>query len=283
MPRLIGLGVLLLIHMGSYAQTPGRIVSTAPSITEALVALGAEHQVVGVTSYCLHLPAVRGKVVVGDFATPSVETVLQLRPDLVVVLDDRGELIRRFQSFGLPVLALPQQTLDQVLESLEVLGRRIGRSARARELRVEIGRGLADLRESVRSRRRPRTLFLVGRNSGALSDLYAAGDTSYLGQLLEIAGAENVAADAGGAYPKLSLEEVLKRDPEVILDLSHGEAGPYPQVERQSRELWSRFPGLSAVRQGRVHVLDNDVYLIPGPRMVDAVAELVRILHGDLE
>lgn len=262
------------------ADPPQRIVSTAPSITETLFALGAEGQLVGVTSYCHYPPAARSKLVVGDFATPNLETVLQLRPDLVIVLADRGDLIERFAAFSLPLLVLPQGGLDEVFESIRLLGNRTGREQAAGDLVDSMKRQLEGLRQPVHHRR-PRTLFLVGRNSGSLSDLYAVGSNGYLGQMLEIAGAENIAAGAPGAYPKFSLEEVLRRDPEVIIDLSHGVSGPNPQAERQSRELWAKFPSLAAVRDGRVHVLDDDVFLIPGPRLVEAVAKLVRVIHGE--
>lgn len=277
---------LLLVTMmiggwSAFAADPQRIVSTAPSITESLFALGAGDRLVGVTSYCRYPPDAQQKTVVGDFASPNLESVLRLRPDLVVVLSDRTDLVERLTGFGLPVLVLRQETLNEVLESFLVLGSRVGCSQAAQELVNRIRRRLDGIGSSLEGRRRPRTLFLVGRNTGSLSDLYAAGESSYLGELLELAGAENAARGAAGAYPKLSLEEILRRDPEVILDLSQGPAGSDLHVEREIRELWARFPGLTAVHQRRVHVLGEDVFLIPGPRVVDAVEKLVRLIHGD--
>ncbi|GAB4112475.1 MAG: hypothetical protein Kow001_14220 [Acidobacteriota bacterium] len=281
---ILRVNLLLLMWMAGwplFGADPQRIVSTAPSITESLFALGAGDRVVGVTSYCRYPPEAQRKTVVGDFASPNLESVLRLHPDLVVVLSDRGDLVERFTGFGLPVLVLRQESLNEVLESFLVLGDRIGCRQAAQELTDRIRGRLEKVRDSLEGRRRPRTLFLVGRNTGTLSDLYAAGESSYLGELLELAGAENAARGAVGAYPKLSLEEILRRDPEVILDFSHGSAGSDDQAQREIRELWARFPGLTAVRQGRVHILVDNVFLVPGPRVVDAVEELVRLIHGE--
>ncbi len=280
MARLSAL-ILLMGWWPVLGATPQRIVSTAPSLTESLFALGAGDRLVGVTSYCRYPPEARAKTVVGDFASPNLEAILRLRPDLVVVLSDRTDLIERFTGFGLPVLVVSQGTLDEVLESLLVLGDRVGCRPKAQGLVDRLRRRLQEIQAAFEGRRRPRTLFLVGRNTGTLSDLYAAGEDSYLGELLELAGADNAARGASGAYPKFSLEEILRRDPEVILDLSHGATGSAPRAVEEIRELWAGFPSLTAVSRGRVYVLTDDVFLIPGPRVVDAVEMLVRLIHGN--
>jgi iron complex transport system substrate-binding protein len=277
---LAGTAILLSAAFDVRAETPSRIISTAPSLTEMLFHLGAGDRVVGVTSYCRNPPEALEKTVVGDFATPNIEAILRLRPDLVLVLKGRRDLLDKLRPFSIPALELGHETFEEILESLVTLGRRLGKSA---EAETAVNR-LRDRERELRSRYsgglRPRILFVVSRPVGSLNEIYSVGGNGYIGRMLDLAGGENIFGPLAAAYPKVSIEEILARNPEVIIDLSHG-AVTDPDEERRIRELWSRFPSLEAVRRGRVHILDSDVFVIPGPRVMDAAALLAEIIHRD--
>jgi iron complex transport system substrate-binding protein len=261
-----------------------RLVSTAPSITETLYALGAGDSIVGLTSYCRYPEQALSKPIIGDFAAPSVEAILEQRPDLVILLAGREDLVQKLQPFGLKILVLEHETLPQLFESFLILGKHIGRGDEARELVHRIKTELSRIQASLRAIPRRRVLFLVGRNPGALSDIYAVGSSGYLGQLLELAGGENVFRDLPGVYPKVSIEEIIKRDPEIIIDMSTGMS--YSDREdfveekiRDIRELWSHFPTIAAVRESRVEVVMRKIFLVPGPRVAEAVRILADLFH----
>jgi iron complex transport system substrate-binding protein len=126
-------------------------------------------------------------------------------------------------------------------------------------------------------------VIIVGRTPGAIEGLVAAGHSSYLNELLEAAGGRNIFTSATAPYFKVSLEEILARNPDVLLevaDTSHAEGVPR-ESEATVRRLWARFPVLAAASNGRVFTLASDAYLVPGSRMVDAARGLRRLIYPE--
>jgi iron complex transport system substrate-binding protein len=157
------------------------------------------------------------------------------------------------------------------------IGAAAGVPERAAELNRSIQMRLDTFRTEARGKPRPSVLMIVGRNPGLLTNMIAVGPGAYLGELLEIAGGRNVLADTGPAYPHISLETVLRLNPDVILDLSMmGDAGVDPRpMEVRLREPWMARRELAAVSNQRVFGLTSESLVTPGPRVVDAV-ELIR-------
>jgi iron complex transport system substrate-binding protein len=279
---LAGLFVVALITSGTAQASdqagPQRIISTAPSITEIIYALDQQDRLVGVTSYCDYPPEAQQKTIIGDFASPNIETILRLRPDLVVLLSDRGDVLDKLRPFHIPTLVLTQNTLEDIFESIRLLADRIGCGEKGRALASNLRSQLAKIRADQEGRPRPRVLFIVSRTPGALNEIYTVGRRCYIGQLIELAGGENVFAEAGGVYPKVSVEEILARNPDIIIDMSMGGTETEEQAERV-RSLWEDFPSIKATRTGRIFALDSDVFIIPGPRVVKAAQRLASLFH----
>ena len=259
---------------------PSRVISTAPSITEMIFALGAGDQLVGVTTYCDYPDAAQSKPRIGSFAAPSMEAVLAQSPDLVVVLADRQDLEAQFTALNLPVLMLDVHDLVGVLASLEELAETLGRKEAGVELAGTLRQQLKERRARSSTRPLREVLILVGRNPGSVTDLYAVGRSSYLADLVEVAGGQSVFRDSAMLYPKVSIEEVLVRDPEIILELSQMGQQPTAEDLQAVSMLWEEFPSLRAVRDRRVFVLNEEVLLVPGPRMIDGIDRLLDIFEG---
>jgi iron complex transport system substrate-binding protein len=125
-------------------------------------------------------------------------------------------------------------------------------------------------------------MFVVGRNPGQLTGLVVVGRDSYLNELIDLAGGHNIFADAPVSYPKISAEEILSRQPDVIIDMGDMadtdgvSAGHLAEV----RALYSKLPQLTAVKTGRVFAVASDIYVVPGPRVVDAAREFERMIQG---
>lgn len=246
-----------------------------------LYALGLGDRVVGVTTFCRYPPEAARKPKIGNYLRPDVEAILALRPDLVVA---EKSMIR--QALSLPrlklnVLEVDDSTIQGIYESIRAIGRATGAGTRAESLCQNIRAGLEDVRRRASPLGRPRVMFVVGRTPGRIEDLIAAGGPSYLNEVIEIAGGANIFKDAATAYAKVGLEEVLARDPEVIIDM--GEMAQTVGVtEAQKRAvvaLWRRYPNLKAVRNNRVFAVASDVLVVPGPRVVAAAAEVAGLLH----
>ncbi len=126
-------------------------------------------------------------------------------------------------------------------------------------------------------------MFIIGRNPNSIDGLVAVGSRSYLNELLTIAGGKNVFGDASAPYPKVGMEEILSRDPEVIIDMGDmaTTAGVTEAQKRAVVALWGKYPMVSAVRQKRVFAVASDIYVVPGPRVVDAAREFARMLHPE--
>lgn len=258
---------------------PQRIISTAPSITETIFALGAGDRLVGVTTFCDYPPQARKLPKIGDFASPNVEVMLGLSPDLVVILKSRADIRDRLKDFSMPLFEVRQEDLASILLSIQRLAERLEQQDAGQRLTEGIKEQIASVQERVSQQPvRARVLVLIGRNQGSLTDLYAVGPKSFMGELIRLAGGENIFTDAAAQYPKVSIEAILARKPEVIIDLSYGEAD---QAKRDATlRLWQKFPTLPAVESERVFVTSNDVFLLPGPRIGEAVRTLASMIHG---
>lgn len=276
------IALVLVLAAAGLAQ-PRRIVSTAPSITEMLYALGLGDRVVGVTTFCHHPPEAADKPKIGNYLRPDVEAIVALQPDVVIA---EKSMIRRaisLPSLRLNVVEVDDSTVDGICESIRQIGRLGGVPERAESLCGSIRAGLEEIQGRSANLPRRRVLFVVGRTPGRIEDLIAAGSASYLNELLEVAGGRNVLRDAAVAYAKVSLEEVLARDPEVIIDMGEMSqtAGVTEKQKRAVVELWSRYPILSAVKQRRVFAVASDIFVVPGPRVVEAAREFARMLHPE--
>jgi iron complex transport system substrate-binding protein len=265
------------------AQTPARIVSTSPSITETLFALGLGDRVVGVSTYC-QFPAEALKLPkVGTFLKPDAELIAGLRPDLVIVHEVANGLDRRLASLGLPFVIVDRGTLPSVFSSIRQTAAAAGVPSRADALVAEIAGKLSVIRRAAAVASPPRVLLIIGRRPGTLTDLVAVGPGSYVNDLIEIAGGRNVLAIPGQPeYPRISMEAVLRLDPDVIVDTADmGETEPERRRRQPVNEgLWSAYHTLAAVKTGRLHAATTDALVVPGPRVVEAAVWVAALLRA---
>jgi iron complex transport system substrate-binding protein len=264
-----------------YAQSPQRIVSTAPSITELLYALGLGNRIVGVDRFSRYPPEASSKPRIGDYAAPNLEVIASLRPDLVLIPTNPVQLRERLEAMRLRVLELNQEGIPALYESFRIVGRATGMEREAERLTQQTQAALEAIRARAAKLPRTRVLFVAGRTPGRLEGLIVAGRASYLNEIIEIAGGENIFAGAQAAYPMVALEEILARNPEVIIDMGEmGDTVGVTEAQKKSVEsLWTRMSSVAAVRNRRVHAVASDVFVVPGPRVVDAAREFLALLH----
>lgn len=255
-------------------RPPQRIISLAPSITEILFALQLEDKIVGVSNFCQFPPAARTKEKIGDYAHPSLEKIVALKPDLVIGLAE-GELrslIGRLTELKVPVYISNPGNVAEIIYSIRRISKLTGAMEKGLEIAAEIEKKVKQIQEKVAGLPQPRVLHLLN-----FDPLISAGKGTFIHDLIRLAGGRNLAESAAGKYPRLSLEEVLAMDPEVILLASMKSADPL----LEQRQWWKKWKTISAVRQGRVYVLESDLIHRPSPRIVIGLEEVARALHPE--
>ena len=247
-----------------------RIIALTPSATEVVAALGAVHQLVGVDEYSTYPPEVTALPKVGNFLTPQLERIVQLRPSIVIVDDVHGQAAAALRDAGIETVACAMHALPDVKYALRTIGARIGRAGEAERVIAVIDTSL-DAMAANHPAKRPRVLVVIDREAGGLGGLVAAGPGSWIDELLAVVGGENVLAASGVRYPKIALENVLRSQPDVILDLSY--------AARTSVEPWQAVD-VPATRQRRVTGLANEPFLVaPSPRVAAALETLSRAIR----
>ncbi len=274
---------LVLLAMATAAQVPQRIVSTAPSATEILYALGLGSRVVGVTTYCHYPPEVESKPKIGTYLQPNFEAILAARPDLVIVVKNPVRLAERLERMGLRVLELSEETLPGIYASIARVAEAAGVAAAGQQLNRRIESDLRAIADKTAQFPKRSMMFIVSRTPGQIEGLMAVGRASYLNELIRIAGGRNIFDVTSSSYPKVSLEEVLSRNPEVIVDM--GDMAETRQVsdahKRRVIELWRAHPSIAAVKRNAVFAVASDIFVVPGPRAVEAARAFVQMLHPD--
>ena len=255
------------LHRQVTLQRPAtRIVSLAPSITESLFAIGAGDQVVGVTDYCNFPPQVRSCHRVGGMINPSIEAIVGLSPDLIIVSMEGNQRqdFTTLTGLKIPVFVTNPRTLEGINQSLRQLGTLTGRTREAAKLVDTLSRRTAQLLAAGNNRRTPTILFV------SVQPLMAVGARTFLNELVTAAGGDNLAAASGLTYPSLSREMVLTEDPEVMLITSDA-----IDSTESITALYPEWTQLSAVRSGHVYRINPDIVSRPGPRAVDGLAMLI--------
>ncbi len=271
--------LFLLVAAVASAGTPQRIISTAPSITEALFAIGAGPRVVAVTVYCKYPPEVHKLPKIGTYLTADVEAISALHPDLVVVEKQPNNLVQQLKLLRIPEIEVRSGNLEEVYQGAMAMGKAAGVEEGAIAFVTSTKAALIDIQARTSSLPHPTAVFIIGHTPGSLRGLIAGAKGSYFSDLLTIAGAKDVFADSVAPYPQITLEEILSRNPDLIFEMS-GEAEP---AQADVRALWQAHPSLRAVKNKHVYALPSGPFLVPGPRVLEAVRVLLQLVHPEVQ
>jgi iron complex transport system substrate-binding protein len=241
-----------------------RVVTLAPSLSETIIALGATQTLVGVSRYD-EAPELAQVTRVGGFNDPSIEAIVALKPQLVVVqkAPSNQKPVETLARLGISVLALPLTSVDDVSQAMQQLGTVLHRAEQAAVLVGELASTRARMRSAAKARGKPvRVLFVYG-----FSPLVVAGPGSFAHELLEDCGGANVAERAATAYPTYSLERVVKLAPEVIIDAADTTTGR------------DELLALGPLKHSRWARLPSQDLLHPGPALAKGLEALCQLLH----
>ncbi len=256
-------------------EKPERIVSLAPSNTEISFALGLGDKIVGVTDFCDYPEEAKSKEKIGGFSDPNVEKIVELKPDLVLATGMHQKILGDLEKVNLKVFVLDPKSIGDVLGNIEVIGKLTGEEEAAESLVTKMRKKIDDVKKKVAGlsdEKKPLVYYEVWNDP-----IMTAGPGTFVYDIITIAGGKNIAADAAERYPKYSLEELVNRDPEVIIATEGSMGSPGKIKERKGWE------GISAVKSGRVYVIgDENLVFRAGPRIVDGLVEVAKFIHPEL-
>jgi len=270
--------VRIVVAAQSAAVGASRVISLIPATTEMLFAMGAGNKLVAAGSYDHYPPEVERLPRVGALLDPNIERILTLKPDLVVVYGTQTELKNRLDRANIPYYTYVHKGLPDIGETIRSLGARVGVAPQANALAGSIESGVARIRNNVARLPRPKTLLVFGRERGSLRNIDASGGVGFLHDMLEAAGGTDVLTDVGRQSLMMTTEMVLARAPEVILELRYGP--PAPGDDEDLRQ-WNTLAAVPAVKSKRIYQLRGEQFVVPGPRVVQAVEQMARTLHPE--
>ena len=265
--------IALSITAGAEGK-PKRIVSLAPSITENLCYLGLEEKLIAVTSYCNYSSEVEKKEIIGSLTNPNAEKIFSLSPDLVVALNriNRPQTIEKLKSLGLRVAVLESgNSFDGIAKSFIRLGKLTDKEKKAEEIVSETKKELAIISGKIRDLPPVRVFWEVGSKP-----LVSAGGGAFANEFIRRSGGANIFRDTSIRYPRVSREEVLKRNPEVIILVTMG------NVTEGEKAYWQKFKDMDAVKNNRIYTIDADKVCRPTPvSFLATVKKVAALLHPE--
>ena len=249
-------------------KRPERIVSLAPNITEILFALQLGHKVAGVTDFCDFPEEARHKPKVGWLISPGIEKIISLRPDIVFATTEgnKPEIVDELERMNIKTYVLNPHDINDVLSDITEIGNVTGQRSIAQELTGSLTRRINTVKKKAMEGRQKRVIYLVSTNP-----IISAGPGSFIHDLIITAGGINVLSDSPIRYPRIDMEEIILKDPEVII-------APDDLTE-QIHEWKKRWSGISAIRNGMVYPVNPDIVSRPGPRIIDGLEKINEYIH----
>lgn len=276
-----------LSFLPSACSNPGKpplerkgIITMAPHLTETVFALGQGKRVIAVGSFDDFPPEAASLPKVGGYIDPNLEKIAALSPELLI-LPGKDQKVTDFAALkAIPVLNVNMDSLATIDAGIVTIGTALGCANEADALRARIAGELAATRQAVQGLPRPKVLIITMRTEHNLNSLYTANRTSFISEVVDCAGGDNIFADAATNYLKASKETVVVREPEVIVELHAGEQLDEKEQAQYIAD-WQQLPMLPAVQQGRIYLVLESHAARPGPRVPEIARIVAKCLHPE--
>lgn len=254
-------------------KLPERIVSLAPSNTEILFDLGLEDKIVGVTDFCDYPEAAKNKEKIGGFSEPNIEKIVSLKPDLILANDIHQKPIEELEKLDIPSVVLDPKDFDDMFISIEVIGKATGQDDEAltlvNNLKVRM-ENVEAIVAKLTTDKRPKVYYELWP-----SPITTTGPGTFVDDIIQRAGGENIAGDAKKAYPQYSQEMIVAKNPDIIIFSHHGSSNQSAEDILQ-RQGWE---SIEAIKNKKVFYVDENIVQRATPRLVDGLEQFVNIIH----
>ncbi|KAF0153152.1 MAG: ABC transporter cobalamide binding protein [Ignavibacteria bacterium] len=254
----------------TFDKVPQRIISLAPSLTEMFYSLELEKHLVGNTMYCYYPKEAQKIEKVGDMLTFNFERIVSLKPDLIFITVEGNtkSAFDKFRDLGLNVFVSNPRNYDGIRKTYSDLGKIFAITEKSEKSLAAWDSTLNTIR-TTRFGKNKTAMFLI-----ELRPIMLAGNNTFINEYLQFSGLKNIASDSKLNYPIFSREEVLKRNPEYIIYPTGGE-----DTVEMLKQAYPEWKNLKAIKNNNVIFIDRDLYLRPGPRFIEALADLSNRLH----
>lgn len=253
-------------------KKPQRIVSIAPNITETITALNAQDRLVGRTEFCDYPESVSSIESIGTLQEPNIEKIAELKPDVVIASTHfKKESLEKLEQLGIKVVVLyGEESFDGVYETIEKVSKVIGEEEAGNKIVKDMKAKVEDVLNKVKDAKKPVVYYVVG--FGQYGD-YTAGKDTFIAQLIDMAGGTNAANDVEGW--KYSIEKLVEKNPDILICSKFFDS-------KAGIMQTNGYKDLTAVKEGRLFEIDNNILDRQGPRLAEGLEELAKIIHPEL-
>lgn len=246
-------------------KNPQRILSLSPATTEILYSLGLENKIVGVTLDCNYPPSASKKPKVGKFGYISLETVVSLKPDIILGTKDMGKQLDILKNYKVPLIALDTSDINSILENINTVGEVTNTTPKAIQLNKNLQDRINKVFKNAKKINRPKVFYCVWANP-----FITAGKNSFINDMINISGGKNIAESINSSFAQYSIESLIAENPDYII---------IPRTTAKSIDFksmpWNR---LKAVKNKNILIVNEDTYQRPAPRIIDALEELQKAI-----
>ncbi len=257
-------------------HNPVRIIPLAPSLTEILYYLGLGDRVAGVTTYSYYPPEALNKPQVGGYHDLNIEKIIILNPDLVIGTKDGNNpgIVDLLEQAKIPTYIVNPRNIVEVIETIRIVGRLCGVEDKADQLADGLAQRLERIREAIKGKEKPLVFLQIN-----LHPIMSVNKNTFHHDIISIAGGINMTADSTISYPRISIEELFKRKPQVLIISSMDRSGEF----EKARQEWLKLKSIPAAKEGRVYLIDSDLIDRPSPRIIDGIEDMARMIHPEVE
>jgi len=254
-----------------------RVVSLSPNLTSIITELGCEKNLVGITRFCKINQRKNPPEIIGDYLSPNLEKIVSLKPDVVFLLKSQKQIEEKISKFGIRTISVGNDTIAEIRESILKIGDELKKQGDAKTIVNKIDESIKKNKKVVN--KRVRVVFVVGRERDDLTQIYVAGKGTFIDEIIEAGGGENIIQTSFTAYPIISKEVLLKLNPDVILDSSAEASLTEQEIERQLN-IWRKLSTLKAVREKKIYIITDPQITIPGPHIPESIEKVAQLLSG---
>ncbi len=258
-----------------------RIISLSPGVTEILFAIGAGDRVVGVTDFCNYPEKAKTLSKVGGLLNPSYETIITLKPDLIIHQPNKSKVQGFVDKLGIRNLPIAMLSLDQIFSTIKEIGIATHHEEGADRLIRSMRETIDHHRKRLAGISQKSVLLILGISNDSMRELYGVGPKTFLGEMLALAGGNNILGESQAQYPKVSKEFIIHESPQIIIEIGRKDILT-EESSKKRRQGWQKFSTIRAVKNQDIHIIGADYILIPGPRLVNIIEHFVKAIHPEI-